>query len=129
MHELTVAKSIVEHARTIACEQGSRSINSITVRVGEKTHINPTQLSFCVETIATDDRLSEMDVIVETVPAKATCGCGWAGQPPSIDGTPDGMPSSHCPDCGNQLNFTQGEGCHLVALTPADNKPPKRSES
>lgn len=125
MHELSVAEAILDRAREAAADHGAGSVETLTVELGEVTHINADQLRFCIETVAEETPLSAVEVAIERVPARAACDCGWSGEPPTFDGTAAVVPSIRCPECGSGTEFTQGKECRLASIdVPEDTQTP-----
>lgn len=116
MHELSVAQGILNRARETAAENGASEIETMTLELGAATHVNPDQLQFCLETVATDTPLADADIVIETVEAQASCDCGWEGEPPTFEGTATTVPTARCPECGSGAEFTQGKECRLARI-------------
>lgn len=124
MHELSVAEAILDRAREVAADHGASDVEALTVELGAATHVNPDQLRFCIETVAAET-LSEVDVTIETMSARAACDCGWSGDPPTFDGTAAVVPSTRCPECGSGTEFTRGTECRLASIdVPEDTETP-----
>jgi hydrogenase nickel incorporation protein HypA/HybF len=113
MHELSVAEAILTRAQEVAADHGADEVEELTVELGKATHVNPDQLSFCLETVAETKDLAGVSVTMERVEPVAECDCGWQGEPPSFEGTAASVPAARCPECGSRTEFTQGTECRL----------------
>ncbi|MFD1632617.1 hydrogenase maturation nickel metallochaperone HypA [Haloplanus ruber] len=120
MHELSVAEALLDHAAAAAADHDAASVEAITVELGAATHVNPTQLRFCIETVAEATFDADLTVHIDPVDPRATCECGWAGDPPSFEGTAAVVPTARCPECGGPTEFTRGMECRLASVTVPD---------
>lgn len=116
MHELSVAKQLVDLAIETAREHEAKSIDGLTLAIGRATHLNPDQLRFCVQTVADGTPAADADVTVETVAPRARCDCGWTGEPATVDDAVTYVPDPTCPDCGDRVELTRGRGCRLASI-------------
>lgn len=116
MHELSVAKQLVDLAIETAREHEAELIDGLTLAVGRATHLNPDQLRFCVQTVADGTPASDADVTVDTVAPRARCDCGWTGEPATVDDAVTYVPDPTCPDCGDRVELTRGRGCRLASI-------------
>jgi hydrogenase nickel incorporation protein HypA/HybF len=120
MHELSIAQRLVDRAVTVAQEHGAATVNELTVAVGRATHLNPDQLRFCVEAVATDTAVSDAAITFERVPVRGECDCGWTGEPGTVEQALTYVPDPTCPDCGDRITITEGRGCHLTRIDIPD---------
>ena len=120
MHELSVAEELLARASEAAADHGADTVETLTVELGVATHVNPTQLRFCIETVAETRGHPDLTVEIEQVDPAATCECGWAGEPPSFEATAGRVPTARCPDCGSSVEFTSGKECRLASITVPD---------
>lgn len=120
MHELSIAQRLVDRAVTVAQEHGASRVNELTVAVGRATHLNPDQLRFCVEAVATDTAVSDAAITFERVPVRGECECGWSGEPGTVEDALTYVPDPNCPDCGARVSITEGRGCHLTRIDIPD---------
>lgn len=121
MHELSVAEALLDRASEAAAEHDAATVETMTVELGEATHVNPDQLRFCIETVAEATLAADATVDIEPVEPRANCDCGWAGKPPSFEGTAAVVPTARCPACGERTEFTRGKECRLAAITVPDD--------
>ncbi|MFB6153894.1 MAG: hydrogenase maturation nickel metallochaperone HypA [Halodesulfurarchaeum sp.] len=123
MHEYSIATSLVDRATDTATEHGADTVEAITVAVGKATHLNPTQLRFCIETVATDTILADATITIETVPPRGECDCGWTGEPDRLEDAATYVPDPVCPACGDRVDLTAGRGCRLASIDIPDTHP------
>ena len=127
MHEVSLAKALVERAHTVAREHDAERVDGMTVAVGQATHINPDQLVFTIETVARDTIAADATVEIEIVEPVAICDCGWGGRPGTLDSTSMVAPNVTCPECGQRLSFEAGRECELRSIDVPDD--PATTES
>jgi hydrogenase nickel incorporation protein HypA/HybF len=124
MHELSVAKQVVDLAVETAGDHGAETVDGLTVALGRATHVNPTQLRFCVQTVAEGTPAADAAVSIDRVAPRGRCDCGWAGEPGAIDEAVTYVPDPLCPDCGARVELTRGQGCRLASIdVPATEDP------
>lgn len=121
MHEVSLARALVDRAREAARQHGAERVDTMTVAVGEATHVNPEQLVFTIETVARDTIAADATVDIETVEPVATCTCGWEGAPGTLDSTYVVAPNVTCPECGDRLTFEAGRECELRSIDVPDD--------
>ncbi|WP_253737501.1 hydrogenase maturation nickel metallochaperone HypA [Halohasta salina] len=121
MHELSLAEALLDRAAEVAAEHDAETVDALTVELGAATHVNPDQLRFCLETVATATVAADATVDIETVTPRAACDCGWEGEPPSFEGTAAVVPTARCPECGDRTEFVRGKECHLTAVSVPDD--------
>ena len=128
MHELSVAMGIVDRALTAAADHDAGTVERLTVELGVATHVNPAQLRFCLETAVTDTPAAAATIEIETVTPRARCGCGWEGEPDTIEEMVAYAPDVTCPECGDRTELTRGRECRLSAIELPD-EPTRRAPS
>lgn len=121
MHELSVAEALLDRAAEAAADHDAATVEAITVELGAATHVNPEQLRFCLEAVAEATPVEGATVDIERVDPRAACDCGWAGEPPSFEGTAAVVPAARCPECGARTEFTRGKECRLATVTVPDD--------
>jgi hydrogenase nickel incorporation protein HypA/HybF len=77
MHEVSIALSLLDIAVKKCREEGYRSIDSVTVRVGKASGILPEAFTFALEVAKKDTIARDAEFIIEMVPLGGFCdGCG-----------------------------------------------------
>jgi hydrogenase nickel incorporation protein HypA/HybF len=103
MHELTVAKEIIDIVRAEMRRQGLHRIEAVALRIGALTGINADALEFGFDASITDTPLAGARLIIEILPVRAACrSCGRESEiEPYL---------FKCPHCaGSDLEIVQGE--------------------
>lgn len=120
MHEFSVAEHVVDHVLDAADTHDVAVVEGITIEVGTATHLNPEQLRCAIDVLAEETIAEGVDVTIEPVSPSGRCSCGWEG---SLEEIGDGFafaPDRTCPDCGAQVDLTQGMECRLVSFSVPD---------
>ena len=73
MHELSIAKSIVDIIQEEMGQHGAKILKSVHLNIGEMSAIMQDSLSFCFEVITADTQLEGARLIMETIPLKGYC--------------------------------------------------------
>lgn len=73
MHELSVARGIVEVATEAVLEAGAARAVAVRVRVGELSRVAPEALAFCYEVAARGTPLEGSRLAVEVAPVVLHC--------------------------------------------------------
>lgn len=103
MHELTVAKEIIDIVRGEMQRQGLRRVEAVALRIGALTGINADALEFGFNASIIDTPLAGARLIIELLPVRAACrSCGKESElEPHL---------FKCPHCaGSDLEIVQGE--------------------
>jgi hydrogenase nickel incorporation protein HypA/HybF len=79
LHELSIACEIVEQVINSATSHRATKVKQVTLQIGRLTHTNPEQLSFCFKVISEGSIAEDADFIVEMVPLRLECECGYEG--------------------------------------------------
>lgn len=102
MHEYSVAMGIYETVLDVALKNNATKVISVDLELGELTHINPVQLSFCFEAVAKGSLLERTDLNVIKVAPEIRCKCGYEGSINTEQQTfYDLILNLRCPKCGN----------------------------
>ena len=117
MHEVSIAKQLLDRAIDAASENGADSIDELTVAVGEATHLNPRQLTFWIEQLSADTVAEDVEVAIRTIPAEGRCSCGWSGELSGLESAFGTAPDRRCPECGKTTELTAGTECRLEGIT------------
>ncbi|USD36401.1 MULTISPECIES: hydrogenase maturation nickel metallochaperone HypA [Ferrimonas] len=76
MHEAALTQSLIKVLLTQAERVKANSISRVTVKVGQLKAVEPQSLSFCFEMFAKDTLIEGAQLVIDHVPARATChGC------------------------------------------------------
>jgi hydrogenase nickel incorporation protein HypA/HybF len=107
-------QQVADSIMAVASEQGATQIHSVRLQVGELTFLQWEQLQFAWEiyTRNVGEPLLGSELSLEKLEARGSCpGCGYAGPLKVVD-----FPDSHfstpvldCPDCGQQVDVTEGK--------------------
>ena len=102
MHEVTIAKNIIEIAENEARKHGASSIRVIKLRVGEFTGVVKDALEFAFRALRADTIAAGAELEVETVKLRVECrNCGPVGC------TLNDF-NLFCSQCGSTLMITAG---------------------
>ncbi|KUJ66522.1 hydrogenase nickel incorporation protein HypA [Streptomyces albus subsp. albus] len=116
MHELSIALAVVEAVEEVAREHGADAVEEVRLRVGQLAGVVPDALRFSLDVAAQDTLLSEAELTVEEVPARAVCeGC----RTEFAVGTPPRLGCPHCPGATTRLVGGQELEIAAVRLPPA----------
>lgn len=102
MHELSIARGIVEVAAEAVREAGAAKAVTVRVRVGALAGVAPEALTFCYEAVAHGTPLEGSRLVVETAPVVlhcSTCNC---------DVTLADVCRLACPVCGTPTADVRG---------------------
>lgn len=110
MHELTLAKALVEMASDYAARNGAPRVKRISVRLGVLAGIMRS-LYFCFEPASRGTRCEGAVLDIEEVPLTVQCtACNEIK-------TPKGLYNFRCPTCGRPTpKVVTGREMQLVAL-------------
>ncbi len=103
MHELAVAREIIEIVQGEMDRRGLRRIDAVALRIGALTGINADALTFGFDASVVDTPLQGARLIIESLPVRAACRtCGKESEiEPYL---------FVCPHCaGHDLEIVQGE--------------------
>ena len=111
MHEMTIARSILDIAIEAAQKGGATRISRVNVLAGELRAIEPLHLAFCFTIMAEGTMADAAQLNVEIVPVRGTCRlCGTAF---SVQNHEYVCPACHSPDIqtegGTELRLTDIE--------------------
>lgn len=115
MHELTIARRLIDRASTAADDAELSRVETVTVTIGEATHLVPDQLAFCLDAMADGTPLSDATVEFERISPAGVCSCGWEGELPTLESV-RGVSDRRCPDCGSAVELTAGRECRVTAI-------------
>lgn len=101
MHELSVARSILDTMASVASLATGERYGVVRLRVGEISGIEPDALDFGLTVLATERGWSGIDFQVERTPLRRRCPCCDMDFAVG-DADPD------CPRCGNPKTLLSG---------------------
>ena len=77
MHELSLCKDLVEMVEKTMRKHGARRVESVNVRLGAFSHLQPAALSFCFDAATDGTPVSGARLAIDLIPAKGKCQkCG-----------------------------------------------------
>lgn len=100
MREVKIAEDILDNIREIQDEYGS-SLNNIHIRIGEFNE--PDYVTSWLRKLSVNE-FESTEFIIERVPIRLSCNCGFTGGVESIShyhGV-DPVLSLYCPECGDK---------------------------
>lgn len=112
VHEIELAKRVLNAARQIATEHGARVLE-VNLRVGEINE--PNSLRLWLNKLGGDEfNLTKFNI--SQVPITIKCGCGYSGKASSIDThIPEPELGIPCPKCGgHEISLTSGQELEIV---------------
>lgn len=110
MHELAIAQSILSITLDKAEEHSAQHIDSITLRIGQMTGVEPESLRFCFTMLAEGTKAAAAELRIVIVPL--TARCGECQSDFSIE-----RYQFLCPDCGSaKLEILSGREMQVEHL-------------
>lgn len=73
MHEVSVMQSALDTALTLAQQEGAKTIQRVTLRVGELSGVVPDALRFAFDVVTRDTMAEGAELKIEEVPAACYC--------------------------------------------------------
>jgi hydrogenase nickel incorporation protein HypA/HybF len=119
MHELSIASGLVEKLLEFSTQHPDRTIIEVRLDIGELSHIDPEQLSFCYESIARETPLDGSTLAITRVPALVHCPhCAYQGRPDCWTDALAIAPivTMRCPRCGKAVDADQGHECAIKSV-------------
>lgn len=110
MHELSVARNIVEIVEQHLPSATSRRFKTVRIRVGEIANVVPESLAFCFGALIEGTALQGSSLEIERIPLGCRCrGCHRAFQPSHF--------AFLCPECGNgDIEIVSGTELNVVEI-------------
>jgi hydrogenase nickel incorporation protein HypA/HybF len=110
MHELTLARSLIDLVDDYAKQQGGRQVRRIYVRLGEMSAMTRA-LHFCFGSASRGTSCEGAVLEIDEVPLTVRCGVCDAVK------TPSGRYNFRCPDCGMPTpEIVTGREMQLTAI-------------
>jgi len=102
MHEMSIARSIVEIVEETVRANGHARVQRVRVAIGNLVGVVPDSLAFCFEAIVGDTPLAGASLVIEPIPVRARCNdCGASFEVEAF--------SFRCEACGGtSLNVESG---------------------
>ena len=73
MHELSIARSVLDMVKQNVAEKDLPKVRSIMMRIGELAGVMPDSLEFCYQALTSDTLLSQSSLCIERVPFQIEC--------------------------------------------------------
>ena len=110
MHELSIAKAILEALEAESAKRPGARIRKVGVRLGELSGVNMDALTFNFEVLVKDSPWEPLDLEIEWCPRRQRCPtCGHAFTPQGFD--------LACPACGQcQTECIGGDDLDIAYL-------------
>jgi len=123
MHELSVARSLLEQVDALRRQQGAQCVVSIQVSVGEFAGVEPDLFRSAYEMLVEDTPMRGAELQMERVPLGARCGhCGLDFAVARF--------RFECPECkAGDVTIVRGQGLVLESVTIEHSENPLLDES
>ncbi len=110
MHELSIARNIIDIVTAEADKRHLDRVTAIHLRIGALSGVDPEALSFGFEAATLDTRLAGTKLVIRQVPVKAKCrACGREFTVKDL--------MFLCPNCHSvDVDVTQGEEMQIEHL-------------
>lgn len=110
MHELGIAKDIVERVEQVILEQKWRTASEVSLRLGSLSGVDPEALKFGFEAIVAETPLTSCRLSIELVPARAQCrACATGFEVEDL--------LFECPNCrSREVDSVDGMHLELVSI-------------
>ncbi|MDE0309570.1 MAG: hydrogenase maturation nickel metallochaperone HypA [Acidiferrobacterales bacterium] len=115
MHELALARSLVELVEDYASEHDAVKVRQVNLRLGEMSAM-ARALHFCFDSVARNTVCEGARLRIEEVPLTVHCDCCDEVKQPS------GRYNFRCPDCGMPTpKLVSGREMQLVSIELMEN--------
>ena len=110
MHELSIARSVLDMVKQNVAEKDLPKVRSIMMRIGELAGVMPDSLEFCYQALTSDTLLSQSSLCIERVPFQIECQ-----QCHQLSLNERGF--AFCPLCGSSnTTLLSGDELHVAAI-------------
>jgi hydrogenase nickel incorporation protein HypA/HybF len=111
MHEVSIALSLLDIIEKKCREEGCQTVESVKVRVGKASGVQPEAFSFAFEVVKKDTLARNARFMIDLIPLGGTCSaCGNRF-------TTEEAYILECPACGSpSLQVTQGYELDIVEM-------------
>ena len=119
MHELSIASAVVDSVLDFISERSVKRVITVRLAVGELSHVEAEQLSFCYTAITQETPLQDSTLEIETVEAAVKCEqCSYHGRPKYWDEALSfaPIPTLECPKCGAAVEVVEGKDCAIRSV-------------
>jgi hydrogenase nickel incorporation protein HypA/HybF len=119
MHELSIASGLVEKLLQFTAENPDKKIVQVRLAVGEFSHIEEEQLTFCYAAVITETPLAGSTLTIEKIEAIVECPhCSYHGRPKYVEGLVSQEPVAtlQCPACGKVTHAIEGDECTIKSI-------------
>lgn len=119
MHELSIASGLVEKLLQFSDENPDKKIVEVRLAVGEFSHIEEEQLTFCYSAVITETPLAGSTLTIEKIAAIVECPhCSYRGGPKYAEGlvSQDPVATLQCPTCGKTTQMAEGDECAIKSV-------------
>ena len=110
MHEMSIARSLIDIIREEMVKNDARKLRSVKLHIGELSAVVPEALSFCFEVITAETELEGAQLIMDVIPLKGYC--------PSCEEAFDIKDYVFsCPSCGSlKIETIAGQDLSIVEM-------------
>jgi hydrogenase nickel incorporation protein HypA/HybF len=117
MHEIGIAKSILDAVRSEACRRPGAVPCKVAIRIGELAAVDPDALRFCFEALTRETELESLRLEIELCPRRHLCpDCSSEFSVADFE--------SRCPKCGQEhTQYVSGDQLELAYLEMEDHEP------
>jgi len=127
MHEFSIATSVVDQLLQFAAQEQLAQVLSVRLAIGELTHIEPGQLSFCYEAISKGTLIEGSTLDIERLEARVQCqACSYRGPPKYWEEALcfAAVATLQCPNCGKAVEVVEGDECMIKGVKFRRQPPP-----
>jgi hydrogenase nickel incorporation protein HypA/HybF len=111
MHEVSIALNLLDIVEKKCLEGGYQEVESVRVRVGKASSVQPEAFSFAFEAVKKETLAHKAKLLIDLIPlggACSACGSRFETEEAYI---------LECPSCGSlSLQITQGYELEIVEL-------------
>lgn len=111
MHELSIAKNLIEMAETAADDAGATRVTQLYLQIGQMSGVVSDALLFCFDIAAQGTVVEGATLAIDTLPIIIHCAaCDRDAELPTIQ-------RFRCPNCDSpRVNIVQGRELELVSI-------------
>jgi hydrogenase nickel incorporation protein HypA/HybF len=115
MHELGIARNILEIVKQSVPEEQAAAVRKIRIRVGTMSGVVPDSLEFCLSALLSGTNMQGAGLVMEKVPTASLCrDCGRRFAMDDFAFT--------CPNCGGtNLELLSGRELEIVDIELEDD--------